>query len=270
MHAFGAGRTYRVQGLTTNTHRRKPVSIPVPPVPELHQGFRENVKTFLGTSTKMVKSRYRPTTNRRRRRKMYRRKRRTVQPYTMARTFKTVTYKSLNPGAGTIATAILNLNSAFDPTGNIGAEQPLAFDQYTALYKRYAVIKWGVKMEFVSTDNSNPVVVGFTPKTDNTALTAYAHYKEAPGTVSGVITPDIDKFVLYTKGRVSPYFLPKGGKILTDDTLSALISADPSKLLYGHLWAQDIAASADPSAVNCILTIYQTVVFYDPVIPSRS
>lgn len=269
----------RFPGLSTSTHRyRPPRQRPIPrdrlirmepPIP-LPSPIKEGVKTFLGTSTKRKMARRTRTKRSSRRRKIYRRKRRTAQPYTMTKTFKSVIYKLLDPGNGTLAASILKLNSGFDPSGDVGGQQPLAWDQYTALYNKYAVAKWGVKIEYASTDNTNPLVVGFTPTTKSTALSAYAHYKECPGTISGIVTPDIDKFQLYTKGRVKPYLMPAGGKLLSDEECTALISTDPSKILYGHLWAQEIGASADPAHIHMVVTVYQTVVFFDPVIPARS
>lgn len=274
MEAFGSRGRYIFHGLTRNTHTRRPVVSDVATrkgdkVVYQKVGDKLVPKKNIANFHRRMPSKYRSRRSARRR-KLYKKKRRTAQPYSMARTFKTCTYTTLNPGNGTLASAILQLNSAYDPTGLISTSQGLGFDQFETLYRRYAVVKWGVKIEYASTDNTNPLVVGFTPTTKDSALTAYAHYKECPGTISGIITPDIDKFQLYTKGRVKPYLLPKGGKLMNDEDCTALTSANPTKLLYGHLWAQEIGASADPALVHLVITIYQTLVFFDPIVPARS
>ena len=119
--------------------------------------FRRNVR---GSNGYLTRSR---TNVRRRRRVRVGRGIRTVQPYMISRNLKTVVVFSIDAGAGTIYQQSVKLNSAFDPTGTLGSGQPLGFDQYTALYQRCAVVKWSVKLEICSTDNTNPLVIGFTP-----------------------------------------------------------------------------------------------------------
>lgn len=239
------------------------------PLPNLPGPIKEGIKTFLGTSTrkKMPSRTKRPT--KLRRKKFYRRRRRAVQPYSIVRKLKTVANFAIDTGAG-VTREYYKLNSAFDPSGSVSANQPLGFDQYTSLYNRYCVVNYAVKLEFVTTDNTHPIVVGHTPSTSSTALASFSHYKESPGTTSMVLTPDIDKGRLFTRGKIKPFLLPRGGKYLTDDDVNALVTADPSKILYGHVWAQPMDTTSDPATVRIIATIYQTVVFYDPVIPSRS
>lgn len=157
-------------------------------------------------------------------------------PKTLVRNLKTCAMLTLDPGAGgSLAAQQLKLNSAFDPTGTVGASQPLGFDQYAALYKKYCVIRWSVKAEAVNNDNTNALVFGFTPMLEATALTNYNHYKEMPNTRSDFLTIDHDKSVVTNRGGVKAFF-PPGGRMLADDTLCALTTADPSRILYGHIW----------------------------------
>lgn len=208
-------------------------------------------------------------------RRRYRRRRigralRSVQPYTLTRNLKSVAHFNVDAGAGTIYVNTVNLNSAFDPTGVIGSGQPLGFDQYTALYQRCAVVKWSVKLEVCSTDNTNPIMIGFTPLVTSTGLSTYDHYKELPGTVSTILTPDVDKSKLFAKGGVKRYFLPPSARLMSDDTVTHGVGGNPSRILYGHIWVQSMDEASDPSNVRVIATIWQTVVFYVPEIPSRS
>jgi len=207
---------------------------------------------------------------RRRPRKMFRRVARSVQPYSIVRKLKTCTTFSLDPAAGAIATQLLCLNSAYDPTQAIGAGQPLGFDQYTSLYQRVAVLGWSVHLQIVSTDNTNPLVVGFCPLVSGSALTSYQHYRELPANKSVIVTPDIDKNILMARGKVKTYFMPKSGRMLSDDTVTHGIGGDPSRKLYGHIYAEDMNLSADPSTVRIVATITQIVCFYVPEVPARS
>lgn len=221
-------------------------------------------------ATKPYIKRTKPSKKSYRRRRKSRRKA-TFIPKTIVRKLKTSFSLSLDPSTGNIATYLFNLNSAHDPLGNASAtQQGLGADQYDALYKRYTIVGWKVKVEAVSTDNSAPIVIGFTPTAQDTALTNYNHYKELPATVSRIMTPDIDKVYFSTKGSVKKWLLPYGGRILIDDTLSAEMGSSPSKILFGHLWAQGANTGADPGAVYVIGTLEQVIVYYDTKIPARS
>lgn len=237
----------------------------------------ENATEYLSRNVPSVmavkrSSRYKRRTGRRYRRRFYRRIGRTLTPYSITRTLKTVIGGvTLDGGAaGAIAMWKLKLNSAFDPTGDINSQQPMGFDQYSALYQRCAVVKWFVKVELASTDNTYPIVVGCTPIVSATALTTYSHYKEQPGTVSVLVTPDVDKNKFTCRGGVKRFFLPKSASMLADDTITHGVTGDPSRLLYLHLWAQDLAITNDVANVRAIVTLYQTVVFYVPEVPARS
>lgn len=206
---------------------------------------------------------------RRRRTNRYRRIGRSLSPYSIVRRLISCYSTSLDPASGFLSYAHLNLNSAYDPTGSLTANQPLGFDQYTALYKRYCVIGWSLKLEWCSTDNTIPIMVGFTPLEDTTKR-EFQHYKELPHTVSSIVTPDIDKLTQFTRGGIKRQMLPGGGKLLSDDTLSASVSANPSRMLYGHIWAQPMDTTVDPTNVKVVLTLYQTIVFFVPETPARS
>lgn len=183
---------------------------------------------------------------------------------------KSVINGTLNPAAGGLSAGIASLNSGFDPTGGLGSGQPLGWDQMTALYNKYCVIAWSVKIEWCTTDNTNPTMVGFTPTTQSSALTSYSHYKELPGTKSLIITPDIDKGQIFAKGGVKRYFVPPGGKLLSNENCTSSVGGSPTNILYGHVWAQAMDGSADPALLNYVVTIWQRIVFFDPVIPARS
>lgn len=235
----------------------------LPPGPSTSVRTAMKRRTFSRTQTRTKRRRFR---RRRRIRRM-----RMAQPYSIVRKMRTVKHVNLNPIAAALTLVQLKLNSTFDPHGSAGATQPLGFDQYSTLYKKSAVIGWSVELEIVTVDNSIPTKVGFTPMTQSSGLSAYEHYMELPSTVSTVMTPDIDKAHLRSRGGVKRWLLPPGGKLMTDDTLYVTNdTADPTRILYGHLWAQAMDSAADPSAVLITCVITQTVVFFDPKIPDRS
>lgn len=261
MRAYQAGRRHV-------KYARAIVSSIIPRVPEQTPENKMLSNNMAKTRTKTYTKRRYP---KKYRRKIQSRIPRTLSPYSIVRKLKSVFTYPLDPGAaGAISAATVKLSSAFDPAGGFGSGQPLGFDQYSTLYNRYAVIGWRVKIELVTTDNTNPTVVGFTPIVSSTTLTSLEHYKEIPGTVSMILTPDIDKGVLYARGSVKKHLLARGGKMLADDTVTAATTADPTRILHGHFWAQSVDAASDAAIVRAVVTLWQTVVFFVPVIPSRS
>lgn len=192
-------------------------------------------------------------------------------PNSMVRKLRVCVNNVLDPGAGTISTFIMKINSIYDPLGDIsGTQQPLYADQMSALYRKYCVVGWKVKCEAATADNTSPIVFGMNVTTQSTALTTYAHYKELGSTCSRLVTPDQDKCYLSMKGGTKRYLLPRGGKLLSDDECTALTSADPSKLLYLHIWNQAADGATDIGTTRFTLVLEQVVVFFDRVIPARS
>lgn len=195
----------------------------------------------------------------------------TMQPKTIVRELKTVTYAALNPGAGTLASVQFQLNSAYDPTGSVDTEQPRFYDQYTAMYSYNCVVGYKIFIEFATSgDDAVGCIVGFTPTTSTTVQANYKSYKELPGTRSTILTKDIDKASFGTAGSIKKWLMPRGGRILSERNLCALTGENPAQMLYGHLWAETMDLTADPALINCIVTIKQIVVFYNPVLPGQS
>lgn len=195
----------------------------------------------------------------------------TMQPKTIVRELKTVTYAALNPGAGTLAQVQFQLNSAYDPTGSVDTEQPRFYDQYTAMYSYNCVVGYKIFIEAATSgDDAVACCIGFTPTTTTTNQGNYKAYKELPGTKSTILTKDIDKTSFGTAGSIKKWLMPRGGRILTERDLCAVTGTNPNQILYGHLWAETIDLTADPALINCIVTIKQIVVFFNPVVPGQS
>lgn len=207
-----------------------------------------------------------------RRRRRYGRRKALVTPYSIVRRIPTSWFNSLDAGAGTLSVDIIKLNSAYDPTGSISPSlQGMGMDQYEALYNKYCVVGFKIHVQAVSTDNTNPVTVGFLPTTSSATLTTQHRYMEQNGCFFKIMTPDIDKITFTYKGSVKKHLLPRGGKLLTDDINSgATMTSDPSHILYGHIFVQTQDNTADPAAVKYTAKLEQIVVFYDPKTPARS
>lgn len=229
-----------------------------------------------GITTTMARSSgrtYKKRSRRRFRGRIFRRRRlRYLQPWSQKVALKTVFGGAFNAGVGTVAAAIWAANGCNDPYLADASAQPLGFDQWSTLYRRYVVIGYRLDIRAIAQDNTNPIVVGITPLTSSTALTSYAQYQEAPGTVFEFMTPDLDKTRLSLKGSVKKFLyggMRRGG-LLADDEVSALTSANPTRPVYLHCWVAAADTAVDPAAVLVNATLHQIVVFFDPIVPGRS
>lgn len=228
--------------------------------------------TMANAKTKASGSRTKKYRRRNYRRKFYRKRIPRLQPWSTCVKLKTISPQSIDGAAGVLTTQVYCLNGCYDPFLANDTAQPLGFDQWATLYRKYCVIGWKVKVELVTKDNSNAAVVGFAPSTSSTALASYMHYKESPANRSVTLTPDIDKSMFVTKGSIEKFLFGgrRRGKILSDDETTALCTANPVRPVYGHLYVQAFDATSDIAAVLANITIEQIVVFFDPIIPGRS
>lgn len=215
----------------------------------------------------------RTRTGTKRRRRSFRRRRnyrrRASAPYKIVRVLKSVKYLALNPGAaGAIDVRVMAPNAANDPSGAEGTEQPLGFDEAAAQYNKYCVIRCWSKIEATSADATNPICVGANMQNNYTALTSYVHYKELPNTQTRLMTPEQDKVVFGIGCNVGAIF---GSRVkLTDDRFVADVTAAPSNLVSLHVFAQPVDQTTDVGVVHCVVTTYQTVVFFKPKTLARS
>lgn len=193
-------------------------------------------------------------------------------PQSCIRRLSTVMRTEINPAASSAPTVqIYNLNGCYDPTGAVSSQQPLYFDQYSALYQQYCVVGYKIIIDAVSSDDTNAVVLGFTPMTTSTALNDPAYYMEQKGTTHRTMTKDIDKVVLTNKGSIKKWLRPNGGPLLNDTTYCGSPTTNPTTVLFGHLWAAALAGAAtDPSTVTFVIKIEQIVKFFNPITPARS
>lgn len=230
---------------------------------------RNSARMSTARTMRRIRSSRKRSRRGRRRRQIIRRSPRGL-PAQMIRRVRTVFNVGWNlAAASAIVVNNVKLNSAYDPSGDFGSGQPYLHDQLSALYRKYQVLGWAIKLEIVTTDNVYPLVIGFTPLTTSTALTSYQHYKEIGSTVSVLVTPDMDKAYLTAKGSVRRALSPSGSYRAVDD-LQALIGADPAKLQYGHCWAQAVDAGVDAGEVKIVFTLTQLVRYFDRDTVARS
>lgn len=212
-----------------------------------------------------------------RRGRLNRRIPRALLPNSKVLRFKTVDCQSLDFSASTnvqmVAFSMMNL---LDPLAASGAQQPLGFDQISALYKRAVVI--GVKIILRVHNQSNvAMMVGISPMREaqgTTALGSAEYYMEANGTKSRLLSPDMDHQLIVHKVGTRRWF---GVQSLKDESaLQCELSTPtaPTRDAYIHVWAQPLNVSIAPTdgtdRVEFAVTLEHLVRVWDPIIPGRS
>lgn len=174
---------------------------------------------------------------------------------------------------GSLEMVPIQMNSILDPFGGAGAEQPLGFDQWRALYEYAYVVGAKITCEFHNAD-AIAYVVGITPchiAQGTTSLASYEYYKELPGTKSTVLSPDIDKAVLQSKISIKKWFSVKDLVDTNEYRMNLNTPSEPSKLAYWHLWSQPLdQSSTDSTGVQIVMNVEYIVLLTSPVIPARS
>lgn len=159
-------------------------------------------------------------------------------------------------------------SSLFDPYVSVGGHQPMFFDQYAAMYRRYTVMGIAYSLEAVTDQSTNgPLFVTITPSSVGASSTSISIARERAGTKEVVVSHGY-------KGRVKGYVSVAKvlgvdrRKLLTDDQYSALISANPVQLAYLTFQVFNQTAANITIYLSVRMTYYCR--FYDPTDPSQS
>lgn len=170
-------------------------------------------------------------------------------------------------GAGTY-TAWAYQTSLYDPYVAVGGHQPMFFDQYAAMYRRYVVYGIAYSLDIVTDQTTNgPLFVTMVPSGVGATPTTISLARERPGTKETTVSHGY-------KGRMKGYLSASKmlgvsrRKLITDDQYSALVSANPSQMAYLTLNVWNQTASSISCYVSIRLTFYCR--FFDPQDPSQS
>lgn len=180
---------------------------------------------------------------------------------------------------GAPASAIFKANSAFDPTGTVGATQPYMYDQWATLYAKYRVhgIGWRCQPSIGSTGVTSTsvreLIVCPTRQAGAFATTslmaqqagAKSHRWQINGSGSD------NTINSQTEGYFQMAAIAGMTKSIyaSDDTVSALVSADPALLIYLHFTTYDPVGVADVTTTAAI-DIVQYIEFFERAIPAVS
>ena len=165
-------------------------------------------------------------------------------------------------------------NSCFDPDFAVGGTQPLAFDQWSALYTRYRVLasKCTFKVKNVTGITGSGQMMVLVPLVTNSAVTnreLLAEQRYAKTRMVGD-SDGMDVAVLECyMDTASVRGVPKEA-IRIDSNYSALTSADPNLQWYWHCGCYDASNSLAETAFNFIVQITYYVEFFEGSTLNRS
>lgn len=155
------------------------------------------------------------------------------------------------------------MNSAFDPNGTGTGHQPSFYDIYTSVYGRYFVRQFKLVVDFVNAGTVGVDVVALYSDTQLTANTVeqLTESKYCIARTMGISTGARSAVTLTLPWMTS-------GKLMgqpfaeADDSMYALISADPADIAFGTIKvaATDLATNV---IVQAKVTLFMEIVFKD-------
>ncbi len=178
-------------------------------------------------------------------------------------------------GGGTvnIEDYIFRGNSCFDPDFAVGGDQnqPLGFDEWSALYRRYRVIACKADVDFIN--DAGVSAFGYvTAENTSSAYTDRSNAMEPLYQKRANVGQDAGN----NQGKISMYLSTaqvRGGPkdiVQYEADLSALVSANPTQEWFWHIGAIGTGSSSNNFSVDIEFTLTYYVEFYDRETLSRS
>lgn len=140
----------------------------------------------------------------------------------------------------------MRMNGIFDPDLTGGGHQPMWRDNFAAIYQNYRVISSRIKVTFLpnpTVDNGTigPYVVGIVGATETTTPSVTVSTRqEMSDSVYKSITRYDEPNVLYMS------YTPRSklSSSYDEDTVSALVGANPSQQYIANVWFSDLTQPA--------------------------
>lgn len=162
---------------------------------------------------------------------------------------------------------IFRMNSIFDPDFSLGGHQPMWRDNYASIYENYRVLGSKITVKFCPSvwsynGSFGPIIAGIVGSDDTTGFSSVASTLcEQNDSVWTMVTLDAGYPQLeYT------YSPTKLGRDVTDDTMGASVSSNPSQAWFAYVWAAQNNSSSAPATTGEIIISVQidyTVEFFE-------
>lgn len=142
-------------------------------------------------------------------------------------------FKTLNAIGG--LDDVIRANSAFDPEFAVGGGQPIGFDQWSALYRRYRVLACKIDAQFQNKGASASAFV--VPMNTSSSLVTGQQIVEQQGSKRKMLTPSNNgnaEKIVYYKDTASMRGCTRDA-VRSEIFYSALTSGNPTTEWYFHI-----------------------------------
>lgn len=174
------------------------------------------------------------------------------------------------PAAATVTYAFRG-NSLYDPEYSVGGQQPMGYDQWTALYNQYRVHASSISIKFMSTSSTE--AGGFTK------IVLFPSTTPASGSYSGNNEQPYSRSIFLANNGINQGYLR--GKMLTkkmlgiksvayDEDLAGVTGSDPAKQWYWILYGSSINDLANIAGVYMDIKVTYFTEFFGRVQLARS
>lgn len=173
--------------------------------------------------------------------------------------------------ASPIAQYVFRGNSCFDPNYTGTGHQPLYYDQYSAIYNKYRVLGSSIRVDVVNHSIDSAAHFAVFPSTDTQTFTSMSQVMEQGRAKSPKIIP-LSQFG--PMPIIKSYCSSRKALGLTkvqmgDDTVAALIGANPSQVWYWNIVTESTTSTIDIDQIFIVKLTYY-VQFFDRSIVAES
>lgn len=193
-------------------------------------------------------------------------------PFSMRTKLRYVTSTQIDENAGAVGSEVFSANGCFDPDISHVGHQPMGFDVFSQIYKRYLVIGSQLKVHVTcpsASANAAPSAIGVL-LSRNSSLTygsadalmeqGLSSFKLMP--MNGSIYRQIEVFS--RPFRATEFFDCRDPNDL-QDTIGAEYSANPTLQAYFIVWFGQTPSGSDVVALNITVEIMYDVLFDTPL-----
>lgn len=183
-----------------------------------------------------------------------------LQPFASRYITKMKYSESFILNLGNSYSAIMNLNSVFDPNSALGGHQPYGYDQLTPIYNRYRVIACSYVINCYN--QATAIRFGCLPSNSTPPVTNMSELCENPRSQFRVQLPGGSTQTIKGKVNIPALLGRTKAQYMADDRYQAQNNASPGELALLYITAQAISdATID---TNMVVTLEYTVEWFDP------
>lgn len=173
---------------------------------------------------------------------------------------------AIDPASGGITGShLFRVNSLFDPDETSAGHQPLAYDEYAALYSRYCVLGAKITVKCINTSSTIPLIFGIVLRNVTPGLAVSPNMLREQGDstwgYAGNIGAKQNRSISKTFSAKKFFGYPKP---LNETDLRASTTANPAVTGYFQVWGAAADNVSNPGAMTYQVTIDYIAVFTKP------